>query len=91
MLFAKFELASHVPELDRVLFLDSDVIVKADLRNLYGMRMQHEMAAANTQISWAEWRHYITTAEGGRGLIPRLHRLLPNLSSTALIPAGGVY
>lgn len=52
MTWARLRLDRYLPTVPRVLYLDTDTIVKADVRPLYQMRMRHAVAAA--QDSWVE-------------------------------------
>lgn len=48
MLYARLYAGNYIPDVGRVLYLDSDVIVKADIGPLYRMRMEHTIAARPT-------------------------------------------
>lgn len=43
--FARFYLDEYLPRVPRVLWLDTDTIVRADVRPLYQMRLRHVLAA----------------------------------------------
>mmetsp|Transcript_118583 Transcript_118583/g.369395 ORF Transcript_118583/g.369395 Transcript_118583/m.369395 type:complete len:349 (+) Transcript_118583:63-1109(+) len=78
-------LHEYLPAVPRVLWLDHDTILKADVGQLYRMHMKYALAAAWDASKWIRLRHVLGNCDLDEAAIPAQLRDLSRFNSGVLV------